>query len=125
VSAKFHKLTTAPGISSPTTAPGFRGGLVFYPACRLKGQFEDGLVPYAPVRVFQGSADEEVSPRRREDLVDKSRVRGGDITFTLYPGATHDFDDPGTDRQSVPANVAAKQDAMPRAAAFLASVLKP
>jgi dienelactone hydrolase len=116
--------TTAPGISSPTPASGFRGALVFYPACGLKGQFDGGLVPYAPVRVFQGTADEEVSPRRCSELVDKSRARGGDITITLYPGATHDFDDPGTARQSVDANVAAIQDAMPRAVEFLAGVLK-
>ncbi len=47
---------TAPGISAPTPATGFRAGLVFYPACGLKGLFNDGILPYAPVRVFQGSA---------------------------------------------------------------------
>ena len=52
---------TAPGIASPTPASGFRGALVFYPACGLKGHFDNGLLSYAPVRVFQGSADEEVS----------------------------------------------------------------
>jgi dienelactone hydrolase len=115
--------TTAPGISSPTPITGFRGALVFYPACGLKGQFETGVLSYAPVRVFQGSADEEVSPRRCQELVDKSRERGSDITLTLYPDATHDFDDPGTERQSVPANVTARQDAMSRAVAFMAGVL--
>lgn len=115
---------TAPGIVSPRPAMGFRGGLAFYPACGLKGQFDDGLVPYAPVRVFQGAADEEVSPRRCAELVERSRARGGDITFMLYPGATHDFDDPGTNRRSVKANAAATDDAIPRAKAFFASVLK-
>jgi dienelactone hydrolase len=116
--------TTAPGISSPTPASGFRGGLVFYPACGLKGQFEDGILSYAPVRVFQGSADEEVSPRRCAELVDKSRLRGSDITFTLYPDATHDFDDPGTERQSVPANVTAREAAISSAKSFVGGVLK-
>ena len=61
---------TAPGIVSPTPVTGFRGALVLYPACGLKGQFDNGLMPYAPVRVLQGSADEEVSPRRCAELVD-------------------------------------------------------
>jgi dienelactone hydrolase len=115
---------TAPVIASPSPATGFRGALVFYPACGLKGQFSDGLIPYAPVRVFQGSADEEVSPKRCAELVDKSRVRGGDITFTLYPNATHDFDDPGEGRQSLEANAEARKDALSRAVEFFASVLQ-
>jgi carboxymethylenebutenolidase len=116
--------TTTPGIVSPTPSTGFRGALVFYPACGLKGQFENGLVPYAAVRVFQGSADEEVSPRRCGELVEKSRARGGDITFTLYPNATHDFDDPGESRQSIEANADAKKDAIARAVDFFDIVLK-
>jgi dienelactone hydrolase len=114
----------APGVTSPTPVTGFRGALVLYPACGLKGQFEEGLVPYAPVRVFQGSADEEVSPKRCAELVDKSRALGGDIELALYPGATHDFDDPGAERRSNPANVAATSDVMPRAADFFARLLR-
>jgi len=115
---------SAPGVASPTSATGFRGALVFYPACGLKGQFENGVVPYAPVRVFQGSADEEVSPKRCAELVDKSRAAGGDIDLTLYPGATHDFDDPGPERRNSPANVAATSDVTPRAAEFFARILR-
>jgi dienelactone hydrolase len=115
---------TAPGITSPTPATGFRAGLVFYPACGMKGQFDDGLLPYAPVRVFQGSADEEVSPRRCADLVDKSRARGGDIQFRLYPDATHDFDDPSPAHQDNDANAEATEDAIARATDFLARVLE-
>ncbi|HRD77247.1 MAG TPA: hypothetical protein PK264_15165, partial [Hyphomicrobiaceae bacterium] len=32
---------TAPGIASPTPATGFRAALVFYPACGLKGHFDE------------------------------------------------------------------------------------
>jgi dienelactone hydrolase len=98
---------------------GFRCALVLYPACGLKGQFENGIVPYAPVRVFQGSADEEVSPKRCAELVDKSWAAGGEIVLTLYAGATHDFDDPGPERRGNPANVEATSDVTPRAAEFL------
>jgi dienelactone hydrolase len=116
---------TAPGISQPTPATGFRAGLVFYPACGLKGQFTDGIKSYAPVRVFHGSADEEVSPRHCADLVAKSQSIGGDVQFQLYPGATHDFDDPNPSHQDVPANAQALRDAIPRAIAFFAGALKP
>ena len=39
------------------------------------------------------------------------------IEIVLYPGATHDFDDPGQRRQSLAANSAALQDAMIKAVA--------
>jgi carboxymethylenebutenolidase len=42
----------------------------------------------------------------------------------LYPGATHDFDDPGDRRQSIPANVAASADAQKRAIGFVERTTK-
>lgn len=116
---------TAPGITAPTPSTGFRAGLAFYPACGLKGQFTDGLRPYAPVRVFHGSADEETSPRRCAEFVAKSRAIGGNIEFQLYLDAIHGFDDPGPSHQSDEANASATRDAIARAIAFFASVLKP
>ena len=116
---------TAPGISAPTPSTGFRAGLAFYPACGLKGQFTDGLKPYAPVRVFHGSGDEEVSPRRCAELVAKSQALGGDIQLQLYPDATHSFDDPSPSHQDDEANASATRDAIARAIPFFASVLKP
>jgi dienelactone hydrolase len=77
------------------------------------------------VRVFQGSADEEVSPRRCADLVARSRARGGDIEYRLYPDATHGFDDPTPSHQSNDANAAAAKDVIARATEFLAGVLRP
>jgi carboxymethylenebutenolidase len=113
-----------PGAAMLGPKTGFRAALAFYPACGLKGRFDDGYVPYAPVRVLQGDADEKVSPKRCARLVEKSRADGGDIEITLYPGATHNFDDPGRRRQSVEANRAAKADAVPRAQAFFAAQLQ-
>jgi carboxymethylenebutenolidase len=75
--------------------------------------------------VLQGSADEEVSPKRCADLVARSQAIGGDIQIQLYPGATHGFDDPTPSHQNDPANAGALRDAIPRATAFLAGVLKP
>jgi dienelactone hydrolase len=116
---------TAAGISAPTSATGFRAALAFYPACGLKGQFVDGLKPYAPVRVFHGSGDEETSPRRCAELVAKSRASGGDIQLQLYADATHGFDDPSPSRQDDAANAAATNDATARAIALFADVLRP
>jgi dienelactone hydrolase len=80
-------------------------------------------VPYAPVRVFHGAADEEVSPRRCAEFVERSRLKGADIGITLYPGATHDFDDPGQKRRGVEANALANRDAVARSLEFFARYL--
>jgi len=101
----------------------FRAGLAFYPGCGLDDKFRGGYTPYAPVRIFIGTADEEVSPQKCETLVQDSRHSGNDINITLYPDATHDFDDPGVKRQSVPANVAATTDATAKAASFMGQYL--
>src|SRR5262249_31078891 len=46
---------------------GFAAAVAFYPACALKEAFrETGYKPYAPLRVYMGLADEEVSPKRCE-----------------------------------------------------------
>ncbi len=116
---------STPALRSPTPASGFRAGLAFYPACGLKGQFENGLVPYASVRLLVGTADEEISPKECNSLVEKSRAQNGDVVIKLYPGATHDFDDPGPARQKVAANAEAARDAAAVATAFFATVLKP
>ena len=97
---------------------GFAAALAFYPACGLKGAFDAGYKPSAPVRVFMGTADEEVSPQRCESLVGASRASGGDIAIVLYDGATHGFDDPSPKRQRVEANAAAAEAAVAAAVRF-------
>ena len=115
----------APAIEHPNPRTGFAAALIFYPACGLKGQFdEDGYVPYAPVRVFHGTADQETSSTRCAAVVERSRKLGSDIAITLYPGATHGFDDPSRKRQRNPANAAATEDAVERARDFFARQLE-
>jgi carboxymethylenebutenolidase len=94
---------------------GFRAALAFYPGCGKAALLENVVKTTAPIAMFLGSADEEVSPTICQHVAERSRAAGTTITVTLYPGATHDFDDPGDKRQSVPANAAAKDDAMRRA----------
>jgi carboxymethylenebutenolidase len=109
----------------PASSQGFVAALAFYPACGLKDTFrETGYMPYAPMRVFMGEADEDVSPKRCAKLVNDSRAHGGDIAITMYPGAEHSFDDPGAKRQRVEANADATDDAVARAVDFLQTRFK-
>ena len=100
----------------------FRAALVFYPGCGPKALLSRRVATDAPVWVFLGSADEEVSPTACAEVL--AHASGGPVAVTTYPGATHDFDDPGTSRQSDAANRAAKADAMARAATLLDGVAR-
>ena len=114
----------APGIAAPTAATGFRVALVFYPACGLKGQFDEKpFRPYAPVLVFHGTADEEVSYKRCAALVEKSQENGGNVQIKIYQGATHSFDSPSRKRQQVDANADATEDAVEQSLRFFAQHL--
>jgi carboxymethylenebutenolidase len=111
----------APAIARHDPANGFRAALALYPGCALKDRFATtGYRAYAPLRVFMGTADEEVSPGRCRQLLERA---GGDVQIRFYEGATHDFDDPGPRRQSVEANARAREDVIERAAAFFAQEL--
>ena len=98
----------------------FHAALVFYPGCGPKALLSRRVAADAPVWVFLGSADEEVSPTVCAQVL--ARASGGPVSVTTYPGATHDFDDPGKARQSDAANRDAKADAMTRAATLLDGV---
>ena len=102
---------------------GFRGGIAFYPACGLHSRFDSGYRPYAPLRVFSGDNDEEVSAAHCAKLVNAASAAGGDAAITIYAGATHDFDEPDKKHESVPANLAAVADAVPKVRDFVSGLL--
>ncbi len=105
---------------------GFRGAIAMYPGCGLQGRFRrQGYRTYAPVVVFMGTSDEEVSHERCQTLIRASADAGSSIVLQSYEGATHSFDDPGRRRQSVPANALATQDVRQRAGAFFEETLAP
>lgn len=116
-------LATMAAPVAQTHAPGFRAALAFYPACALRGRFDGGIRPAAPVLVLHGTADEEVSYSRCRSLVERSRKLGGDIEIVSYPDATHNFDNPGGERQQLEANRKARTDSIARARRFLAERL--
>jgi dienelactone hydrolase len=115
--------STLRSISLPASA-GFRAALAFYPGCGLDDRFNDGYAAYAPVRILIGTSDEEVSPQSCELLVKDNHRPGNDVAITVYPRATHDFDDPGEKRQSVAANAVAFADAMTKSNAFMGQYLR-
>ena len=113
------------GHSNPTPETGFRAALAFYPACGLRGRFDETpFRPYAPVLILQGTADEEVSYRKCIDLVEDSRAAGGEVEIKLFDGATHSFDSPTRNRQKLEANRVATNAAFDIAADFFARIIK-
>jgi len=99
--------------------PGFRAALAFYPGCGPAALLKPVIPGKTPIAMFLAEDDEEVSPARCLEVADRSRAAGAAVDVTLYPGATHDFDDPGQRRQSIPDNRSAKADAMAKALALL------
>jgi carboxymethylenebutenolidase len=105
---------------------GFRAALAFYPGCGKDALLDDKkVVTTTPIALLMGDADEEVSPAECRKVVKGSIDAGTTLPATFYPGATHDFDDPGAARQDVPGNPPAKQDAMDKSAAMIGSFTQP
>jgi carboxymethylenebutenolidase len=76
--------------------PGFRAALAFYPGCGKDALLDDhAILTTTPIALFMGDADEEVSPANCRRVAKGSIDAGTPFTDTFYPGATHDFDDPG------------------------------
>jgi carboxymethylenebutenolidase len=103
--------------AAPHPAGRFRAALVFYPGCGPAALIAQRVAVDAPLWTFLGADDEEVSPTVCARVL--GQATGGPVAVTVYPGATHDFDDPGAARQAVSGNRAAREDAMNRAAPLL------
>ena len=113
----------APGISSPSPVTGFRAALAFYPGCGMAA-IQGSYVPYAPIQMFVGTADAEVSPKRCVAWEKRVHSAHDAIDLIAYEGAEHDFDDPSPSRQRNESNAAATRDAVRRAEEFFARHLK-
>src|SRR3954468_1338722 len=98
---------------------GYAGALVFYPGCGQTALLAPTIATAAPIAMFLAADDEEVSPLICQHVVDRSQQAGARIDVTVYPGATHGFDEPSSRRQSTPGNQAAMDDALVRAIAIL------
>jgi carboxymethylenebutenolidase len=113
-----------PALDHPTTANGFRAALALYPGCGREALFDTTFRSYAPLTVLLGGADEEVSPEICRHVLTRAKTAGSPVDFTVFEGATHDFDDPGENRQSVAANQTARAAAMKTAEAFFRESLQ-
>lgn len=111
----MHRQMPGPG--------GFRAALSFYPGCGPRALVDTRLAAGAPLTVFLGAADEEVSPVTCREVLQDAKSRGSPVGIVWYEGAAHDFDNPLPARQADAANRAARADSMRRAEAFLASFL--
>jgi carboxymethylenebutenolidase len=102
---------------------GFRAALAEYPGCNMdavKGEYRS----YAPILLLLAAEDEEVNPRACEQFAQRAVAAGSPLESHVYPGAGHNYDDPGEKKQSVPANHAATEDTFRRAEAYFARLLK-
>ena len=98
---------------------GFVAALAEYPGCGMdavKGEYRS----YAPILLLIAGEDEEVSPKRCEQFAKRAVEAGSALESHVYPGAAHNYDDPGAKKQAVPANRTATEDAFRRAEAFFA-----
>jgi dienelactone hydrolase len=113
------------------TVARFRQSLAFYPGCGARAlRSNTAYRAGGPTTAFLAGNDEEVDPIVcRDALADApATLPGGNagvVEVVTYVGATHDFDDPGAARQSVPANAEAKADAMTRALQRVRAALSP
>ncbi len=99
---------------------GFRAAMAFYPGCGPAALLTRDYKTTAPITVFLGSDDEEVSPETCHRVLDPAADKGSPVTLVDYEDATHDFDDPGRKRQREPGNQDAREDVLRRAAEIFA-----
>jgi len=100
----------------------FKAALVFYPGCGNKALLARKLQLDAPLWLFLGADDEEVSPSICREVAARSGGPAGAPTVRWFNDATHDFDDPGKSRQAVPGNRIARDEVLGQAAALLDAV---
>jgi dienelactone hydrolase len=116
-------MTALVTMSSRAPEKGFQAALAFYPGCGMAA-IQGAYLPYAPIQMFVGTADEEVSPKRCQDWEQRVHTTGGSIDLIAYEGAEHGFDDPSASKQKNASNAAATRDATYRAEQFFAQRLK-
>ena len=120
---------------APSNGPGFIAAIAFYPGCSAFAKAPGQFHPYAPLLVLIGEADDWTPAKPCRELTDIVRKRSEPMELVEYPGAYHDFDNPGLKtkrvRKEVPNGVhpgegvtiapdpQAREDAKRRVAEFL------
>lgn len=99
---------------------GFRAGLVFYPACSLLTHGKTPYLPYAPVRIFMGTHDDDAATGACQKLATASKAAGGDIAVSVFEDEARGLDDLNRQHQATPAAVAASESRRQATALFTA-----
>jgi dienelactone hydrolase len=82
------------------TGPAFRAFIPFYPYCN--SVFPEMMRITAPLRIHTGELDDWTPAKPCEDLVRSLHAAGANAQITIYAGAAHAFDGPGTPLTSLP-----------------------
>jgi len=81
---RFQKMWGAPGLEFAASVP-------MYPVCNFKF-IEGDEMSDEPIRIHIGELDQYGSAESCVKYVERLRLKGKDITVTVYPGAHHTFD---------------------------------
>lgn len=119
---------------------GFTAAVSLYPGCTTRNKKAASFMPYAPLQILIGEADDWTPAASCVALTNTARQHGAPMQIHTYPGAYHDFDNPGVTkvriRKDVPngvnpgqgvhtgPNPEAREDAKQRVLAFFAEQLK-
>jgi dienelactone hydrolase len=106
---------------------GFRAAIAMYPSCRL---LRSGVA--APLMLLLGGADEWTPPSLCVELAGNLPPGGPAVSTTIYPGVTHEWDNPkahgsvhvGNRLVALTYNAEAAADAHARVLAFLAAQMR-
>lgn len=76
--------------------PFFRAAVAFYPGCRASLAAGERWEPGVPARILIGDLDDWTPAKPCVDLGNAAASRGEPLKVTVFPGAHHGFDAPGT-----------------------------
>ncbi len=77
---------------------GFAAAVSFYPGCSTRNKKAASFMPYAPLMILIGEADDWTPAAPCKALAETARTNGAPMQIVTYPGAYHDFDNPGISR---------------------------
>ena len=87
---RFQKMWGAPGLEFAASVP-------MYPVCNFK-YIEDDIMSDEPIHIHIGDLDQYGSVESCVKYVERLRLKGKDITISVYPGIHHGFDEKITGR---------------------------
>ena len=81
---RFQKMWGAPGLEFAASVP-------MYPVCNFK-YVDDDIMSDEPIHIHIGDLDQYGSAESCVKYVERLRLKGKDITITVYPDVHHSFD---------------------------------